>query len=102
MENILKVFLMAFPEWLACIFMVVGLVVESTADLQKQRAKRANPRQFVRTGLFGFVRCPNYLGELLFWTGVFVTGFGALHGLVQWLVALVGVGWMRSDSCIRR
>ena len=24
MENILKVFLMAFPEWLACIFMVVG------------------------------------------------------------------------------
>lgn len=27
MENILKVFLMAFPEWLACIFMVVGLVV---------------------------------------------------------------------------
>lgn len=27
MENILKVFLMAFPEWLACIFMMVGLVV---------------------------------------------------------------------------
>ena len=26
MENILKVFLMAFPEWLAVIFMVVGLV----------------------------------------------------------------------------
>ena len=30
MENILKVFLMAFPEWLACIFMVVGLVVAKT------------------------------------------------------------------------
>lgn len=75
---------------IGALVMVVGLVVESTADLQKQRAKRANPRQFVRTGLFGFVRCPNYLGELLFWTGVFVTGFGALQGLVQWLVALVG------------
>ena len=33
MENILKVFLMAFPEWLACIFMVVGLVAVSYTHL---------------------------------------------------------------------
>lgn len=34
MENILKVFLMAFPEWLACIFMVVGLVVTALAAVR--------------------------------------------------------------------
>lgn len=34
MENILKAFLMAFPEWLACIFMVVGLVVTALAAVR--------------------------------------------------------------------
>lgn len=34
MENILKVFLMAFPEWLAVIFMVVGLVVTALAAVR--------------------------------------------------------------------
>lgn len=34
MENILKVFLMAFPEWLAVIFMVVGLVVTTLAAVR--------------------------------------------------------------------
>lgn len=34
MENILKVFLMAFPEWLACIFMMVGLVVTALAAVR--------------------------------------------------------------------
>lgn len=34
MENILKVFLMAFPEWLACILMVVGLVVTALAAVR--------------------------------------------------------------------
>lgn len=34
MENILKVFMMAFPEWLAVIFMVVGLVVTALAAVR--------------------------------------------------------------------
>lgn len=33
-DFILKVFLMAFPEWLACIFMVVGLVVTALAAVR--------------------------------------------------------------------
>lgn len=32
--GILKVFLMAFPEWLACIFMMVGLVVTALAAVR--------------------------------------------------------------------
>ncbi|MCQ2443295.1 MAG: DUF1295 domain-containing protein [Oscillospiraceae bacterium] len=31
-----------------------------------------------------------YLGEMLFWTGVFVTGFTALDTVGQWVVALIG------------
>ena len=49
-----------------------------------------NPRRFVDTGLYRIVRCPNYFGEMLFWTGVFVGGLPIYQGVVQWLVALLG------------
>lgn len=69
--------------------MACGILLESAADLQKNAAKKKNPRRFVDTGLYRFVRCPNYLGEMLFWTGVFLSGFGALRG-GQWMLAIVG------------
>ena len=69
---------------------VVGLIVETTADLQKNAAKKANPRRFVDTGLFRIVRCPNYFGEMLFWTGVFVGGISIYAGPLQWIAALLG------------
>jgi len=69
---------------------VVGLVVETMADLQKNAAKKANPHRFVDTGLFRIVRCPNYFGEMLFWTGVFVGGIIVYAGAVEWVVALLG------------
>lgn len=67
-----------------------GLAFETTADVQKNAAKRRNPRRFMDTGLFRIVRCPNYLGEMLFWTGVFVSGVGVYAGIAQWAAALVG------------
>ena len=67
-----------------------GLVIETLADVQKNAAKKVNPRRFVDTGLYGIVRCPNYFGEMLFWTGVFVGGLSLYQGLLQWLVALLG------------
>ena len=73
----------------ACI-MLFGLILESAADLQKNAAKKVNPRRFVDTGLYRIVRCPNYLGEMIFWTGVLITGFGAVSGILQWAVVLVG------------
>ena len=70
--------------------MAFGLIFESLADLQKNNAKKTNPRRFVDTGLYRIVRCPNYLGEMLFWTGVLISGFGALTGAGQWIMALIG------------
>lgn len=72
------------------LIMVLGLCVESTADLQKNIAKKKNPKRFVDTGLFRLVRCPNYLGEMLFWTGVFVSGLNVCHTFWQWTAALIG------------
>ena len=70
--------------------MVFGIVLESAADLQKNAAKKVNPRRFVDTGLYRIVRCPNYLGEMIFWTGVLLSGVGALTGAAQWIMAFIG------------
>lgn len=70
--------------------MAFGIVFESTADYQKNAAKKINSRRFVDTGLYRIVRCPNYLGEMTFWTGVLITGIGALTGIGQWVMALIG------------
>ena len=70
--------------------MVLGIVLESAADIQKNQAKKVNPKRFVDTGLYRIVRCPNYLGEMIFWTGVLVTAFGAVSHWGQWAVILTG------------
>lgn len=77
-------------SYIGAVIMVCGLALESAADLQKNAAKKKNPKRFVDTGLFRLVRCPNYLGEMLFWTGVIVSGIGALQGVGQWIMALIG------------
>ena len=73
----------------ACI-MLFGIVFESASDWQKSQAKKVNPKRFCDTGLFRIVRCPNYLGELIFWTGVLVSGVNVLSGAGQWIMALLG------------
>ena len=75
--------------WIGLAVMLCGIALESAADLQKNKAKKVNPRRFVDTGLYRLVRCPNYLGEMLFWTGVVLSGIGAVTGW-QWLLALIG------------
>lgn len=70
--------------------MTLGLILETAADLQKNSAKRKNPHRFVDTKLYRIVRCPNYLGEMIFWTGVFLSGIGALNDVWQWVLASLG------------
>ena len=37
--------------------MLLGLVLETAADIQKNAAKKKNPHRFVDTGLYRIVRC---------------------------------------------
>jgi steroid 5-alpha reductase family enzyme len=69
--------------------MLAGLVLEAVADQQKQAAKAANPGTFVTGGLYGRLRHPNYLGEIVFQAGLIVVAVaGALGaGLGGWAVA---------------
>ena len=75
--------------YIGAVIMVLGVVLETAADIQKNNAKKINPKRFVDTGLYRIVRCPNYLGEMIFWTGVLISGIGAVSGW-QWLVVAIG------------
>ena len=72
------------------VIMAAGLLTETAADLQKNAAKKKEPKRFVDKGLYRIVRCPNYLGEMTFWTGVFITGICSNTGAWQWIAALIG------------
>ena len=75
--------------WIGSAVMLFGVTFESIADIQKNAAKKINPKRFVDTGLYRIVRCPNYLGEMTFWTGVLLSGIGAVSGW-QWAVVAIG------------
>ena len=67
---------------------IAGLVLESIADKQKGDQKKERPDMVATKGLYKMVRCPNYFGEITFWTGVFVAGITAYANVWQWIVAV--------------
>ena len=90
--------------WVGLVVMASGIVLELIADLQKTAAKKKNNRRFVDTGLYRLVRCPNYLGELLIWLGVLISGLAALQGVWQWVLAILGfvlISWVMFSGARR-
>ena len=72
------------------IISALGVIIEAVSDSQKSAQKAINPNMVATKGLFKMVRCPNYLGEIIFWTGVFVGSLNALRGAGQWITAVLG------------
>lgn len=75
--------------WIGAAIMLAGILLEAIADKQKSAAKKIDPNKPVMTGLYKISRCPNYFGEITFWTGVFVSGWSILQGW-QWVIAILG------------
>lgn len=69
---------------------IIGVLTEAVADMQKSAQKKADPNMVATKGLYKFVRCPNYFGEVTFWTGTFISGIAAYKGVGQWIVAIIG------------
>ena len=68
---------------------VFGLILESIADNQKSAQKKVRPEMVATQGLYKIVRCPNYLGEIIFWTGIFVSGITTYATVGQWITAIL-------------
>ena len=64
-----------YRDYLGWALWLCGMVLESISDYQKYsfRSDPANANKWISTGLWGVVRHPNYLGEILLWTGLLLS-----------------------------
>ena len=71
------------------ILWALGFAIEVAADEQKRRfrGQPANAERFITSGLWAWCRHPNYLGEILLWTGIAVAAWPALEGWAKLTVA---------------
>lgn len=68
-----------------------GLVLEAVSDKQKSHFKAQFPEQYCDVGLYRWVRCPNYLGEIFFWVGNWILGVMFYNSPLKWIAGLVGM-----------
>ncbi|BAL89924.1 hypothetical protein AMIS_47040 [Actinoplanes missouriensis 431] len=72
---------------------VTAVAIEATADRQLHRfaADPAHRGQIMASGLWRYSRHPNYLGEILFWWGMWLFGLAAAPGWWWTVVGAVGM-----------
>ena len=75
--------------WVGIVICILGIVLETIADNQKSAQKKERPDMVATKGLYKICRCPNYFGEIIFWTGIFVSSLDILSGIGQWLMAVI-------------
>ena len=76
---------------LGLLIMGAGLVLETLADQQKSNFKKESPNQYCDVGLYQWVRYPNYLGEIIFWVGNWITAMVVYNTLLEWIISSVGM-----------
>ena len=76
-------------QWVGIAISAFGIVLEAIADKQKSAQKAKRPDMVAMEQLYKIVRCPNYFGEILFWTGVTVSALDCLMGIGQWITVII-------------
>ena len=68
---------------------ISGLSLEIIADYQKTKFRKQpeNRGYFISSGLWAYSRHPNYVGEIVLWTGISVMSFSSLSG-VQYIALI--------------
>ena len=66
-------------DWFAIVVTAGAIILETTADEQLRKFVGANPKpgKIMSTGLWAYSRHPNYLGEIMFWWGLFLFAISA-------------------------
>ncbi len=76
-------------QWVGIAISAFGIGLEAIADQQKSKQKAERPDMVAMKQLYKIVRCPNYFGEILFWTGVTVSALDCLQGIGQWITVII-------------
>lgn len=67
--------------WIVVVGMAIaltGLFFEVVGDEQLRRHIKKGTRTLMQKGLWSITRHPNYFGEILIWTGLYIVGFSLL------------------------
>jgi steroid 5-alpha reductase family enzyme len=84
---------------------VCGAILEAVADLQKYTVKQkqnGDEKTFEGPTEWSYrvVRHPNYLGEVIYWTGIFVCGTPAFGtNIIPWVSSVLGLFGTFSIAC---
>ena len=67
--------------YIGILIFIIGFAVEIISDKQKTnfRKIKKNKDRFITTGLWRYSRHPNYLGEIILWTGVTIISYSSLE-----------------------
>ena len=67
--------------YIGIIIFIIGFATEIIADNQKTNFRKieGNKDKFITTGLWKYSRHPNYLGEIILWTGVTIISYSSLE-----------------------
>ena len=76
-------------QWIGIAISAFGIGLETVADQQKSQQKAKRPDMVATEQLYKIVRCPNYFGEILFWTGITVSALDILQGIGQWITVII-------------
>lgn len=77
-------------NWAGVVLALVGVMLEMISDNQLRRFRKTTVSgEIMTSGIWASVRHPNYLGEILFWWGVYLM---SVNALTPWYVILGAVG----------
>lgn len=67
--------------YIGIVIFIIGFALEIISDNQKTNFKKIehNKDKFITTGLWKYSRHPNYLGEIVLWTGVAIISYSSLE-----------------------
>ena len=67
--------------YIGIIIFIIGFALEIISDNQKTNFRKIeyNKDKFITTGLWKYSRHPNYLGEIVLWTGVAIISYSSLE-----------------------
>ena len=85
---------MGWTPWLLAGLLVwtFGFAIEVIADEQKRRFRKQHPdgKRFITRGLWAVSRHPNYVGEIILWTGLCIAAIPVFSGW-QWAFLITPV-----------
>lgn len=77
-------------NWVGALIASAGVLLELISDNQLARFKKSSlPKEVLMSGIWSKLRHPNYLGEILFWWGLYVM---SIHAFTPWYVVSGVIG----------